>query len=283
MNRLLSTTLRPLSDQLSDFFDTYTRFGVASEKPTLSTWLVDFFDSYTAYRGIQVEPPAMSRRAIDPEALATFLANLEKPLIASRQGAFQFDPWEVAGLGCDEVRNTRVLAWILNPQGSHGLGLSAMNGLLTTVNRYFRPTFNEDLFAAPGRFCRVRTEINPNGEIADRVDIEIDAENFYLIVEVKIWAPEQPGQLERYCRQAKERPGNRPWAVIFLTPKGRMPASAGEYSDSGKIVPLSWKKLASALERGLPRCRVTLDQAPSLSRQIVDQAVRRFLRKIHSF
>lgn len=271
-----------LSAQLPGFFGAYAKTRSASEKPTLSSWLAGFFDNFAAYSG-NVQAPVRQSSAIDADALAVFLESLGKPLIASRHGAFQFDPWEVAGLAYDEVRNTGVLAWLLNPQGSHGLGFAAMNGLLTTVNHHFVSNFDGEFSAAPGRFCRVRTEINPNGEIADRVDIEIDAESFYLIIEVKIRAPEQPRQLERYCRQAKERSGGRPWAVIFLTPQGRMSDTAGEYADSGRVIKLSWKKLASTLERELSIRRSTSDQPLSLSRQIAKQAVRRFLKKIRLF
>lgn len=251
------------------------------EKLSLSQWLPSFFDSFAAYRG-KFEVPAAPRVAIDPDALAAFLASLEIPLIASRQGAYSFDPWEVAGLGNDEVRNTGILAWLLNPLGSHGLAGAGINGLLITVNRHFQSVFHRDFSTQPGRFCRVRTEINPNGEIDDRVDIEIDAENFYLIVEVKIKAPEQAGQLERYCRQAEERAAGRPWVVVFLTPQGKKPNSAGKYADSHRIVALSWKKIASALERELPKKAIP-DHPLSLSRQLAEQAVRCFFKKIRSF
>lgn len=278
---MTTIVMRPLSEQLTTFFGAYTETR-KPENPSLSVELAGFFDCFSQCRS-KVEFPKKSRPTIDPGALEIFLANLEKPLIASRQAAFQFDPWEVAGLGDDEVRNTRVLAWLLNPRGSHGLGLTAMNGMLTTVSVKLRSIFNDDFSMDPGSFCRVRTEINPNGEIADRVDVEIDAENFYLIIEVKIYAPEQPGQLERYFQQAELRAGNRPWAIIFLTPQGRKPGTAGEYADSGRIVCLSWKQLAAMLERELPCARSTSDQVQSVSRQFVVQAARRFLNKIRLF
>lgn len=279
---MTTTATQPLAELLPGFFDAYAKTRSTPENMSLAEWLPSFFDSFSTCR-VQIGVPAAPRVAIDPDGLASFLASLEQPLIASRQGAYSFDPWEVAGLGNDEVCNTGVLAWLLNPRGSHGLAYTGMNGLLTAVNRHFQSVFHRDFSTQPGRFCRVRTEINPNGEIDDRVDIEIDAENFYLIVEVKIKAPEQAGQLERYCRQAEERAAGRPWAVVFLTPQGRESNSAGKYADSHRIVALSWKKLASALERELPGRRVTADQHFPLSRQVAEHAVRRFLKKIRLF
>lgn len=253
-----------------------------SSETQLAERLPAFFDAlasaFAAGRS-KVVQEITSRQPINVSHLATFLTALQQPILASRQGAFHFDPWEVAGLGNNEVRNAGVLAWLLNPHGSHGRGFAAMSGLLAAVNNHF----NNNFAVAPGQFCRVRTEINPNGEIVDRVDIEIDAKNFYLIIEVKIKAPEQAGQLERYCRQAEDRAGKRPWAVIFLTPEGGKPTSAGMHADSGRIVCLSWKKLATALERELPSRRLTADQPLSVSRQIAEQAARRFLKKIRLF
>ncbi|MBC7163157.1 MAG: PD-(D/E)XK nuclease family protein [Immundisolibacter sp.] len=281
---MTTAATQPLSERLPGFFRAYAETRSAPEKQRLSKWLPGFFYGFSAYR-VQVEAPKTARVAIDPDGLAAFLASLKIPLIASRQGAFHFDPWEIAGLESKETRNASVLAWLLNPLGSHGLGVAAINGLLAVVNRHFQSFFNADFSAEPGQFCRVRTEINPNGEIADRVDVEIDAKNFYLIVEIKINAPEQSEQLERYCRQAEERAGNRPWAVVFLTPKGKEATSAGKYADSGRIVPMLWKSLASALEQQLPNRKAVTHDLPLLSipRQSAEYAVRCFLKKIRSF
>ncbi len=282
-------TTQGLSGRLPNFFTAYVKTRSAPEKQSLSNWLPGFSDSFSTcraqLRAQLVEAPETTRVAIDPDGLATFLVSLEKPIIASRQGAFQFDPWEIAGLESKETRNASVLAWLLNPRGSHGLGLAAMNGLLTVVTRHFQSFFHSAFPEEPGQFCRVRTEINPNGEIADRVDVEIDAKNFYLIVEVKIGAPEQSGQLERYCRQAEERAGSRPWAVVFLTPRGKEPVSAGRYADSGRIVTLSWRELASAQEQELPNRKAATHDLPLLSipRQSAEYAVRCFIKKIRSF
>ncbi len=282
---MTTATTHALSERLPSFFTAYAKTRSAPEKQPLFNWLPDFFDSFLTCRVRLVEASKTARAAIDPDGLAAFFASLEVPLIVSRQAAFHFDPWEIAGLESKETRNASVLAWLLNPRGSHGLGVAAMNGLLAVVNRHFQPFFNADFSVEIGQFCRVRTEINPNGEIADRVDIEIDAKNFYLIVEVKISAPEQSGQLERYCRQAEERAGNRPWAVVFLTTKGKEATSAGKYADLGRIVPMPWKALASALERELPNRKAATHDLPlpSIPRQSAEYAVRCFLKKIRSF
>lgn len=281
---MATAATQPSSEQLSGFFGDYAKTRNTPEKKPLSEWLPSFFDSFSAFRA-QLEIPKTKHVTIDPGSLASFLASLEKPLIAAREAALNFDLWDIAGLETKEIRNAAVLAWLLNPRGSHGLGSTTLNSVLTFVESHYSSFFNNDFPIEPGQYCQVRKELNPNNEMGDRVDIEIDSQNFYLIVEVKIYAPEQPDQLERYCQLAAERAGKRPWAVIFITPQGKRATSAGQYANSGQIIPVSWKKLAFVLEKGLPAHKETpLGQTfPSFSRQIAIHAVRRFLKKIRSF
>lgn len=268
--------MNTLNEGLSTFFVDYDKRRTIKTK--LSVRLPKFFADYDERR-YRKPTPLATRPLIDVAGLTAFIAELAPNIEASRRGAFHFDPWLVAGLRRDEVRNSGVLAWILDPKGSHGHGLYPLLSLLNAVSIHFNGSFPTH----PGRYCRVRTEINPNGESADRVDIEIDAESCYMIIEVKIDAPEQVGQLERYCRQAAKRPGNRPWAVIFLTPRGGTPSSAGAYDKSGRIIPLSWKKLAQIIERGVSELMQDSDQAISSSHRVAKYAISRFIKMMHHF
>ena len=186
------------------------------------------------------------------------------PLAAVHASAWNFDPWEVAGLGRDEVRNTSVLAWLLNPRGSHGMGSAVLTGLLSYINRQ-----NSHFSDSEGNFCNVRTETCPNGDLSDRLDIEIDAENFYLIIEVKIGAIEGNEQLIRYARLAQTQKGQRPWAIIYLTPTGKIAKTAGEYME--KIINLSWSEMAKFIEKSIS---ITHD-TPSKSWYAANHAVAR--------
>lgn len=278
----MNVTATPLTERLSSFFDELGQTRLSAAVTSLSAWLPEFFTRYASCRS-RLPAPAPKPSAISANDLAAFFANLANPLATARQGAFHFDPWEVVGLGRDEVRNVGVLAWLLNPQGSHGMGCAAMKWLLTAVNRNFVAIFGANFATEPGQFCRVRTEINPNGEISDRVDIEIDAERFYLIIEAKIDAPEQAGQLERYCRLAEARAGQRQWLVIFLTPEGRKPNSAGQYENSGKVLPLSWRRLAAVLEQSIAKPRTSSVTGVTSPRLAAEFSAQRFLKKVRSF
>jgi hypothetical protein len=271
-----------LAEQLSNFFDDFAQTHQSAQTISLSAWLPEFFTRYASYRSELPRSPE-PQAAVSASELAAFLSDIASPLAEARQGAFQFDPWKVVDLGRDEVRNVSVLTWLLNPQGRHGMELAPMKGLLAMVDRRLETSSGGGFAVEPGQFCRVRAEINPSGEIADRVDIEIDAENFYLIIEAKIDALEQINQLERYCRQAAARAGKRQWLVVFLTPFGLKPKSAGQYENSDKILPLSWRELATGLERAINKPAATPITGIAPSRLAAEFSARCFLKKLHSF
>lgn len=211
--------------------------GFADRLPTL----------LDALRDCRFGCPRAEGRALrpDPHDLGALLGELKGPMAEAEPPG---DPWKAAGLRRDEVRNSSVLAWFLDPKGGHGLGDAPLRALLTKVGR--RVPFPD----APSRACIVIVEDCPDGSRASRVDVTVDDPGrFFLGIEVKIDAPEQPEQLERYCRIAEARAcDGRPWAVAFLTPTGRLPATAG---DGGNVVPISWTDVAAALRTAAAHVR----------------------------
>ena len=61
----------------------------------------------------------------------------------------------------------------------------------------------------------MRKESNPDGYIRNRVDIEIESNDFYLIIEVKIDANESIEQLKKYGDLAKSRAGDRQGGITL--------------------------------------------------------------------
>jgi len=244
----------------------------------LESWLPEFFSEYQKYRQNWTNSPHKNELSwIKSQELEAWFLAMEQPLVEARKGAFGCDPWEIAGVDRDEVRNSAVLAWLLNPKGSHGLGDSALSALLARLNLEFRDDFPK----TPGNYCFVRTEENPDGDITNRVDIEIDSENVYLLIEVKINAVEGVKQLERYGRLAESASGRRPWALLFLTTDGRKSNSAAEYA--AEVFNLSWRDLSRMLMTAVVPilCQKSSTKAPS--RIMSEQIVRCFINKIRSF
>jgi hypothetical protein len=220
---------QPLEDRLPTFF--FQLQGVLPEKIN---------DSYSKY---------VSGQNLNTEAMLGFFGELAQPIKLAKRAGFFCDPWAVAGLKRDEVRNSAVLAWWLDPHGSHGFGDAFLSLLLQEID----VKKHLGLPRSTSPHCRIRVESCPDGDRASRVDIEIDDAKFFIIIEVKIDAPESNDQLKRYCDIAKVRRGTRPWAIFYLTPQGRKSkyidnVSGYSIMNEEPIIPISWKKISAMLK-----------------------------------
>lgn len=239
--------------------------------PDLTSSLRQFLDDFAKLQPSQVDQIKTEASPPDYRLLSNWLSSMRLPLNDVQSNAWNFDPWEVAGLGRDEVRNTSVLAWLLNPRGSHGMGSAVLQHLLSSINKQ-----KSHFPVSEGSFCNVRTEISPNGDISDRLDIEIDTENFYLIIEVKIGATEGYEQLNRYGRLAETQKAHRPWALIYLTPGKKEAKTGNNYTDS--IISFSWDEIAKIIEKSIP----TAPETPSQSWYAANHAVTLFAKHIRN-
>lgn len=171
--------------------------------------------------------------------------------------------WAVAGLKRDEVRNAAVLAWFLNPRGSHGYGPEILRRFLARAAEMAPgwPVVSGDLASA-----RVCTEERPLGSDRDRVDIAIDGDDFCFFVEVKIDAPEGQNQLNRYLETLSGKASalrKQHIGVIYLS--SRPASTSGE-----RISVLTWRHVATVLLE-IPEVGI----AGSLARQYA-QHIRAF-------
>lgn len=263
---------------LQEFFSGWQEIGRYEEKSSFTENLAHFFQQFSAHHQKEEEntpEPLATSKAIDVQRLAEFFTAIEKPLEASRHSAIAFDPWRVIALGRNEVRVVSILSWLLDPGGSHGYGPALQQGLLSHINRQIPafPTHSRNR-------CLVRSEINLNGESGNRVDIEIDAENFHLVIEAKIDALEQPRQVERYCEQAKKRTTRQgcPWALIYLTPTGRKPSHEDE-----NLLCLSWYQLSRILQESMKNHQNSRDNDLLAIQGNADFFVKTYLNHICSF
>lgn len=251
---------------------------------TASDWTADLAEFIGNLRVLELDAPLAREETQDQlplGALADFLTNLARPIAAWRPVP---NPWAKAHLRNDEVRNSAILAWFLDPKGDHRLGGQLLRHLLGRLQLQGLPADYSDR-------CRVTVEECPSGERDDRVDILIDdpgkdgTPGFLIIVEVKIDAFEQADQILRYCNQARARTGGaRPWAIVFLTRHGGAPITAGD--NIAKVLPLSWGEIADALHSPSPNLSgsipATPDEAAIIARFLASSFaghVRHFSRK----
>lgn len=157
--------------------------------------------------------------------------------------------WQIANIGQNEVRNSKVLRWFLDMYADHGQGKAFLNALFESIHLSSSlPTLTQ---------YRTTAESHPLGEISERVDIEIEAENLLVFIEVKINAIEGDKQLERYLDNARIKAGNRTFVVIYLTRDGLLPIN---YRNRQDIIGLSWKKLATAFTQYIRRINQQVSQ-----------------------
>ncbi len=215
--------LSPLADQLQSFFDEWRRC------------------KYTT----PISP--LTEIKIDAGNLEQFFEKFNKAwpaVLEMRLTGTSANVWKAAGLKRDELRNSAVLAWLLDCHGEHGQGNAIMKCLLQSLSsRYPDENFPKEGNAEKNYWTR--TESCPLGEQESRVDIEIEGLEFLLLIEIKIDASETNDQLTRYLEIGKSKAQKKPWCVLYLTRDGHTP---DRFANEHYLVPIKWKWVASILE-----------------------------------
>lgn len=184
----------------------------------------------------------------DVERTRNFFAAFRDAYAVWHRLGMAFNLWELAGLNRDERRITGILAWLLDPDGSHGQERAFLAAFLGTIPDRAWSTGQRPDLAGP---CHVRTEVTAGESGERRLDIRLDATSFLLIVEVKVDAQEYDNQLAAYRDIAQREAGSRPWALIYLTPDGREGSCEDAFS-------LRWKAVGQALNAGLRELNLPL-------------------------
>jgi hypothetical protein len=146
--------------------------------------------------------------------LETAFRALKTPLTVAKEQGGLINPWALASLKRDEVRNAAALAglWMPNFGGlaSQRFAAAYLAIALPDVD------WSDEL----GAGYQVSTEVCPLGEGADRVDLVITTTSYLIGIEVKIRADLGPRQLERYTASLGRRAELQKLApaVIFLAP-----------------------------------------------------------------
>lgn len=182
-------------------------------------------------------PPSLPQAALGHERLGNLIAELSPHLALRAAAGDAADIWSVIGLKRNEVNTARILTWLLDPSGSHGYQDAILSALWQQIPSALQPF-------ELGTAKRTRRETVPLGDTQNRVDIEIEGDDFLLVIEVKIDAGDQPDQVSRYLHAAKTKAGARNlsrYGVLYLT-------CARNASDLKGCVPVTWLDVARAIE-----------------------------------
>lgn len=139
----------------------------------------------------------------------------------------------------NEVLLTRALAWALRPDGRHRMGRAALDALARHLGLEPLPIAAD---------VRVLTEESRRDAGEDdsvpltRADLVVYTPLWTLIVEAKVFAPEQPQQLDRLSALWADEVAP---CRVFLTRGHRTPVTARD--SAGLWRPLSWAEVAAVL------------------------------------
>lgn len=142
-------------------------------------------------------------------------------------------------LGCEynEKIHSNLLAWLLNPEESHGL-----KDLF--LCSFIREVFNKEIYTLG--IIHVEREIHDTDGIPD---IVIEGKDWRLVIENKIYSNEGPDQTIKYAKSYEIAGGiGERYFLVFLTPGGKEPLSSSFH-------PVSYKTIAKLLEQLLPQCQ----------------------------
>lgn len=135
------------------------------------------------------------------------------------------------GLQYRELAVTAGLGWLLRPDGQHRIGARVLDGVLARLG------------LAASALGSVRVVLEEQRE-QTRADLVVYGTDFTVVVEAKVFAMEQPEQLERLEAHWAHEPGP---VFVFLTRGHRVPTTARP--DGAHWHGLSWADVAHVTRR----------------------------------
>jgi len=234
------------NENITGFVKEWTTISIKyrEKEQNYSVMLAHFLGSWQKLPTLE-SVPRRTLPVLSYDALNTFVSGFVPAIKKLQETGVLANVWEVAGLKHNEVRISSVLNWFLSPNATHGQGSQICKKLFEYIEKEFQgmPDFpkSEDVYR-----YRATVEVCPNGERDNRVDIVLNGESFLLYIEVKIDAKQGDDQLKRYHQLAKDCSGHRRWGVVYLTPKGVLPADA---KDLDNCISVNWGVVANALKQ----------------------------------
>ena len=165
-----------------------------------------------------------------------------------------FNVFSALDICSDEVRlHSRLLATLLNPKASHGLGNEFLKLFLIALG------LPEDYIT----YCKEQIVERTIGEVTEttggRIDIILEDRGHAVIIENKIYAGDQPNQLLRYHNYGVKQFGENNFKLVYLTLNGSEPSSDSLGGGHFEFIKLSYAQDILGL---LDRLMTTYPQKP---------------------
>ena len=165
-----------------------------------------------------------------------------------------FNVFSALDICSDEMRlHSRLLATLLNPKASHGLGNEFLKLFLIALG------LPEDYIT----YCKEQIVERTIGEVTEttggRIDIILEDRGHAVIIENKIYAGDQPNQLLRYHNYGVKQFGENNFKLVYLTLNGSEPSSDSLGGGHFEFIKLSYAQDILGL---LDRLMTTYPQKP---------------------
>lgn len=152
----------------------------------------------------------------------------------------QFNPFKILRITDYEIRHSNFLAWILNPEETHGLGDKFLRHFLSSWLQYNSNQGREiPVTPATAQLSTIADVTVEREKYGIDILIEIPTMNWIIVIENKVHSKESPTQLneyykkikERYCLDEKEDRDESKWKFlgVYLTIDGALPENSKHY------------------------------------------------------
>lgn len=168
--------------------------------------------------------------------------------------------FSVLGIERMEIRHSNFLAWLLDPEGTHGLGSMFLKRFLRDIYLLDSPESINEIGVQDANIRRVivRREWR-------NIDILLLADDLAVCIENKVDSSDSRKQLARYRETVEKNFPSQRKAFIYLTPDGRDP---GDEDEQANYINYSYQQIAGHLHRILKLHRESM--IPSVSIYIND-------------
>lgn len=167
------------------------------------------------------------------ENLHKKLFNVTKKYQKALKEDTYYNIFEILGIQDKEIRHSKMIADLLNPQGRHGLGIILLEQFLETIGFKFDSNTMQLLDKT-----KIETERVTDLGI---IDIALCHPDFYIVIENKIYAGDQNEQLSRYSKTTYN--DKNPCKIVYLTLRGHAPSDQSIVDVAKeKIVTMSYLK-----------------------------------------
>ena len=183
-----------------------------------------------------------SRQSKEKVALRALDADVRLEIL--REMLAEFNLFDVLGVERSELRHSRVLEWLIDPRGSHGLGNSFLRGFLKCISSDGDRT----------GVSRVSPAVVDGWDLLDvetvrerdRIDILVvgESDGFVCLIENKVDSKEHTNQLSRYLKVVEQRYPCLKVLPVYLTPVGAKPSKE---RDAERFVSLGYSEIVELL------------------------------------